>query len=222
MTDESSGSTQWEQRTVERSLKAARQQAISKGAQFIAAAVELLRTTGKADFTVLEVVEQAGMSLRAFYQHFATKDDLLLALVEVTVHQHAAAARRRVDAAPDPVAKLEALVRSMFGSQESDDPASRGLVIFHWHLADTRSDEFAATIAPYVEIVEDILDEGVAAGTFRSDLPVPSMATLIVHTLVSVLDMRVLGVHVTPDDVTADQMVRWCRSAVTAGTPTSP
>ena len=217
MADDSSGSTQWEQRTVDRSLKAARQQAISKGNQFIAAAVELLRTTGKADFTVLEVVEQAGMSLRAFYQHFATKDDLLLALVEVTIHQHAASARRRVDAASGPEAKLEALVRSMFGSQETDDPASRGLVLFHWHLADTRSAEFAATIQPYVEIVEGILGEGIAGGTFRTDLPVPAMAALVVHTLVSVLDMRVLGVHVSPEDVTADEMVRWCLSGVTGG-----
>jgi len=217
MADESSGTTQWEQRTVDRSLKAARQQAISKGNQFIAAAVELLRTTGKADFTVLEVVEQAGMSLRAFYQHFATKDDLLLALVEVTVHQHAAAARRRVDAASGPEDRLGVLVRSMFGSQETDDPASRGLVLFHWHLADTRSADFAATIQPYVEIVEGILEEGVAKGTFRTDLPVPAMAALVVHTLVSVLDMRVLGVHVSPDDVTADQMVRWCLSGVTGG-----
>ena len=217
MADESSGSTQWEQRTVDRSLKAARQQAISKGNQFIAAAVELLRTTGKADFTVLEVVEQAGMSLRAFYQHFATKDDLLLALVEVTIHQHAASARRRVDAATGPEGKLEALVRSMFGSQETDDPASRGLVLFHWHLADTRSAEFAATIQPYVEIVEGIVEAGMAEGTFRTDLPVPAMAALVVHTLVSVLDMRVLGVHVSPDDVTADEMVRWCLSGVTGG-----
>jgi AcrR family transcriptional regulator len=217
MADESSGTTQWEQRTVDRSLKAARQQAISKGNQFIAAAVELLRTTGKADFTVLEVVEQAGMSLRAFYQHFATKDDLLLALVEVTIHQHAASARRRVDAATGPEGKLEALVRSMFGSQETDDPASRGLVLFHWHLADTRSAEFAATIQPYVEIVEGIVEAGIAEGTFRTDLPVPAMAALVVHTLVSVLDMRVLGVHVSPDDVTADEMVRWCLSGVTGG-----
>jgi len=166
---------------------------------------------------VLEVVEQAGMSLRAFYQHFATKDDLLLALVEVTIHQHAASARRRVDAATGPEGKLEALVRSMFGSQETDDPASRGLVLFHWHLADTRSAEFAATIQPYVEIVEGIVEAGIAEGTFRTDLPVPAMAALVVHTLVSVLDMRVLGVHVSPDDVTADEMVRWCLSGVTGG-----
>jgi len=220
MTDEHAAVTGWQERTVEHSLKAARQQAISRGGLLIAAAVELLRTTGKADFTVLEVVERAGMSLRAFYQHFATKDDLLLALVEVTVDQHAAYARRKVDAATGAEAKLDALVRAMFGSQETDDPASRGLVLFHWHLADSRSAEFAATIQPYADLVAGILAAGVADGTFRGDLPVPVMAGLIVHTLVSVLDMRVLGVHLRGDDATADDLVRWCRSAVR--TPVHP
>jgi AcrR family transcriptional regulator len=213
MTDQSSGPTQWQQRTVEHSLKAAREQAISRGSLFIAAAVDLLRTTGKADFTVVEVVEQAGMSLRAFYQHFATKDDLLLAVIEVTIHQHAAVARLRVDAAPDPVAKLEAMLRAMYGSQESDDPASRGLVLLHWHLADSRTDEFAHTIRPYVDLLTEILESGVADGSFRSDLAVPVMAGLMVHTMVSVLDMRILGVHLSAGDATADDMVGWCLAA---------
>lgn len=216
MTEESPGTTQWQERTVERSLKAARQRAIVRGSMFIAAAVELLRTTGKPDFTVQEVVDRSGMSLRSFYHHFATKDDLLLALVEETVQRHVGAARKRVDAQSDPVSKLEVLLTSMFGSQETDDPASRGLVLFHWHLADTRTDEFAASISPYVDIVAEILEAGVEEGTFRTDLSVPVMASLVIHTLVSTLDMRVLGVRLNEETVTADDMVRWCLSGVMA------
>jgi AcrR family transcriptional regulator len=216
MTDESSGTTQWQERTVERSLKAARQRAISRGSMFIAAAVELLRTTGKPDFTVQEVVDRSGMSLRSFYHHFATKDDLLLALVEETVQRHIGSARKRVDAETDPVAKLKTLLTSMFGSQETDDPASRGLVLFQWHLADSRTDEFAASISPYVDILVEILESGVADGIFRTDIGVPVMASLVIHTLVSILDMRVLGVHLSDEAVTADDMVRWCLSGVMA------
>ena len=105
-------------------------------------------------------------------------------------------------------------MRAMFGSQETDDPASRGLVLFHWHLADSRPAEFAATIRPYADIVGEILEAGIADGTFRDDLAVPAMAGLVVHTLVSVLDMRVLGVRLGGDDATADDLVQWCLSAV--------
>jgi AcrR family transcriptional regulator len=214
MTEDSQAATQWQERTVERSLKAARQRAISKGNAFIAAAAELLRTTGKADFTVQEVVDRSGMSLRSFYQHFGSKDDLLLALVEETVHNHAEGARRCAQVETDPVSQLRAFVLAMFGSAETDDAASRGLVLFHWHLAEARTDEYAATIQPYIDTVVEILVPGVAQGRFRRDLAVPEMAAILIHTLVSVLDMRVLGVLAASEDVSAEALVSWCLAAV--------
>ena len=45
-------------------------------------ALAIMGETGRTDFTVLEVVERSKTSLRAFYQHFATKDELLLALID--------------------------------------------------------------------------------------------------------------------------------------------
>ena len=214
MTEERAQTTQWQERTMERSLRAARQRAIARGGTFIAAAVDLLRTTGRADFTVQEVVDRAGLSLRSFYQHFASKDDLLLALIEETVHQHLAAVRQRVEVESNPRDRFEALVRAMFGTPETDDPASRGMVLFQWHLAAARPDEFAAVVNSYVETVAGVLAPGVADGTFRDDLPVPVMADLVTHTLVSILDRRVLGADPRPDAVTSDALVRWCLSGV--------
>jgi len=216
MTEESAPTTQWQERTMERSLRAARQRAIVRGGTFVAAAVDLLRTTGRADFTVQEVVDRAGLSLRSFYQHFATKDDLLLALIEETVHRHLATVRQQVDGESTPRARFEALVRALFGTPETDDPASRGMVLFQWHLAANRPEEFDAIVALYVASVAEVLAPGVADGTFRDDLTVPAMAGLVTHTLVSILDRRVLGVDPRPDAVTPDDLVRWCLSGVLA------
>ena len=54
----------------------------SRANRFMRSALAILGETGKADFTVLEVVERSKTSLRSFYQHFSTKDELLLALIE--------------------------------------------------------------------------------------------------------------------------------------------
>ena len=223
MAEERAGTPQWQERAVERSLGPARQRAITRGGIFIAAAVELLRTTGKADFTVQEVVDRSGLSLRAFYQHFATKDDLLLALVEETVRRHVAAVRLRVDAEATPRAKLEAALTTLFGSPATDDPASRGMVLFQSHLVATRTDDYAATIAPYVETVTEILELGAADGTFRTDLSVPVLAALVTHTLFSLVDMRILGVGQDQATVTADDIVQWCLAGVlTRRSPAAP
>ena len=216
MADDSVPSPRWQERTVNRSLRAARERAISRGDQFIAAAAELLRTTGKPDFTVQEVVDRSGLSLRSFYQHFATKDDLLLAIIEETVARYIAALRPSIESESDPAEQLRILVTNLFGSPEADDPAARGLVLFHWHLADTRTDEFAATLAPQLELITEILEAGRACGQFRTDLSVPILAALVTNTLVSLLDMRVLGVRLAEEPVTADDVARWCLAAVRA------
>ncbi|WP_263993198.1 TetR/AcrR family transcriptional regulator, partial [Mycolicibacterium fallax] len=54
----------------------------SRPTRFMKSALAILGETGRTDFTVLEVVERSKTSLRSFYQHFSTKDELLLALVD--------------------------------------------------------------------------------------------------------------------------------------------
>src|ERR1700716_2118535 len=61
----------------------------TRDARFIKTAVEILRETGRTDFTVQEVVARSKTSLRAFYQHFSSKDELLIALLERTIAQSA-------------------------------------------------------------------------------------------------------------------------------------
>ena len=206
----------WQQRTVERSLESARRKAISKADQLIRAAAELLRIPGRADFTVQEVVDRAGMSLRSFYLHFATKDDLLLALLEETTARYITRVRPRVDEEPNARRKLEVLLTTSFRDQISEDPASKAMVLFHWHLAATRTEEFTATLRPQRELIHGILAEGVAAGEFRDDIDVDVMASLVSSTLVTLLDLRVLGVELGNAELKAKDLLAWCLAAVGA------
>src|SRR5579872_2505960 len=66
---------------------------ITRGDRFIKTAVAILRETGRTDFTVQEVVARSKTSLRAFYQHFSSKDELLIALLERTMAQSSQAWR---------------------------------------------------------------------------------------------------------------------------------
>jgi AcrR family transcriptional regulator len=215
MTDETPATPMgWQERAVERSLRAARERAITRGDRFIGAAAELLRTNGKPDFTVQEVVERSGMSLRSFYYHFATKDDLLLALIEETIRRYIDGIRPSVAEAEDPAEKMRILLRMMFRDDEADDPASRGLVLFHLHLADERPDEFAATLRPQIDLIASIIEQGVATRVFRDDIPVSSLASLVNWTILSLLQMRALGVQLADDPVRVDHLLAYCLAAI--------
>src|SRR4051794_36824891 len=88
----------WRERAVERSLRTARAKAMTRSDRFIQVAMELLSETGRTDFTVQELVERSKTSLRSFYQHFGSKDELLLALFDEVIRISSAEWRREVRA----------------------------------------------------------------------------------------------------------------------------
>jgi hypothetical protein len=72
----------WQERAVERRLSGVRARALARSSRFLATALELVQESGRADFTVQDLIDRSNLSLRAFYQHFAGKEELLLALYE--------------------------------------------------------------------------------------------------------------------------------------------
>src|SRR5882672_4376823 len=77
--------------------------------RFMKSALAILGETGRTDFTVLEVVERSKTSLRSFYQHFSTKDELLLALIDRIMSESTLKWRQETTGLPS-VAALRVLI----------------------------------------------------------------------------------------------------------------
>ena len=85
----------------------------------IATALELVEESGRADFTIQTLIDRSNLSLRAFYQHFAGKEELLLALYENATSQFIEAIRQEVAAADGPMEQHEAFCRGFLSRAES-------------------------------------------------------------------------------------------------------
>jgi AcrR family transcriptional regulator len=217
--DEPGADSRWRERAVERSLRSARARALSRSDRFIKAATELVHETGRIDFTVQEVVERSKMSLRSFYQHFASKDELLLALFEETVRDTMSRLRTYVDKFTDPVDRLRAFVVGLYGTGErDDDPASRALTIFHLQLAESHPTELAQALAPQIDFLAEIVQAGVKSGQLRQDIEPQALVMILMQSLVAALQMQVLEIHMTGVAVTAKQLWAFYWGAVTAPT----
>src|SRR3974377_2330139 len=100
--DEPEDAVSWREMAVARSLDSPRTRAENRVQRFMAAAMELITTNEGKDFTVQEVVERSGQSLRSFYQHFDGKHELLLALFEESVVSTAAYLDQRLQTGGGP------------------------------------------------------------------------------------------------------------------------
>lgn len=191
---------------------------VTRGDRFIKTAVAILGETGRTDFTVQEVVGRSKTSLRAFYQHFSGKDELLLALFERTMVQSAQAWRAETTGL-DSSAALKLVIDRVSAQPESStqDSLNRALSLYNQHLAETRPRDYARVLSPLHELIGDIVERGITEGVFRPGLDVGAAAAIVMQTLLGALRLHWLGAELTGTPVDAAQLYDFCIRALGAG-----
>lgn len=178
-------------------------------------ALAILGETGKTDFTVLEVVERSKTSLRSFYQHFSTKDELLLALIDRIMTESTAKWRADTDGL-DAVAAMKRLIDriSSPASSTKQDSINRGLTNYNDHLAETLPREYARVLSPVHDLIRDIINRGIAEGSYDPELNVESTTALIMQAALGAMRLRVLGAELNGVPVESDHINEFCARAL--------
>ncbi len=214
---EPNADSSWQRRAVDRSLGTARARAVSRSGQILAAARELTEETGGLDFTVQDIVDRSGLSLRSFYKHFGGKDDLLLALLEELLRDFADDMRRDVEVYDDPVDQLRVYVTNFhMRARISSSHGGRAFSGYHVRMLEFRRAEFTAALEPQVQLLREIVEAAMALGRIRTDLSATDVTGLLTVTLMSAAQMSLLDVELTESPLQPDQLWAWCAAAVGA------
>jgi uncharacterized protein (TIGR00369 family) len=183
----------------------------ARGARFIKTAVAILGETGRTDFTVQEVVARSKTSLRAFYQHFSSKDELLLALFDRTMAQSTRAWRAET-AELDSTAAIKLVIDRIGAPPESStqDSLNRALSLYNQHLAETRPRDYARVLSPLHQLIRDIVERGIAEGVLQPALDVGAAATIIMQTVLDAPRLHWLGAELTGAPIDVAHLYDFC------------
>ena len=174
---------------VARVVDPARARAETRVQRFLDAASELMSTTSGKDFTVQEVVERSGQSLRSFYQYFDGKYELLIALFEDSVRRAAEQLRSQIDTATDPLERLHTAVVEYYklcrppANGRGGRRAPAALAEFAQQLLSDHPKEASRAFTPLVELFEEILADAAAAGVIREDLRGRQVAGFVLQSV---------------------------------------
>ena len=167
----------WREQAVARSLDSARVRAESRVQRFIDAAFDLLSESAPGeDFTVQDVVEKSGQSLRSFYQYFGGKQELLLALFEESVRSTAEELRNRIQTEKNPRERLHRFVVEYYAlcrptaKGRGKKRAPLALAEFAQQLMTANPTEATRAFAPLVAVFEEVYEQAVEAKVVRSGL----------------------------------------------------
>jgi AcrR family transcriptional regulator len=208
------GST-WQERAIERRLGDARALAVARSTQFMATALELVQESGQASFTLQTLADRANLSVRTFYQHFAGKDELLLALYEDVTAQFTEAIREKVEAADGPMGQLEAWCRGVLSRPgSSQEVGGRLVLLYNLSLELENPEAFAKVWEPHRQLLQEILTACSRAGLIRRDLTVRQLTSLLGSTMTSLGQYNALHGGMEETCLTEEVVWSWCRKAI--------
>ncbi|MBN2621828.1 MAG: TetR/AcrR family transcriptional regulator [Acidimicrobiales bacterium] len=219
----------WRELAVARSLDPARARAEERVQRFLDAAVELMmeNATGK-DFTVQDVVERSGQSLRSFYQYFAGKHELLLALFEESVRSTAEQLQQTVDEIDDPLERLHRFVVEHYlacrplpsTSSRRKIPSPAAMAEFGQKLLTEHPKEASRAFMPVVSLFERLLDDAAAAGVIRPGMDHRSVAGIALQAIMfNAFAATISGTPISRDgSAAADELWTLFFSGIGAGT----
>jgi AcrR family transcriptional regulator len=176
---------------VARSLDSARVRSEGRVQRFLDAGFELLASaeSGK-EFTVQEVVDRSGQSLRSFYQYFAGKHELLLALFDEAIRSTADRLDEQVSREATALDRLHCFVVEYFrmclpapkGRASKNNPTPV-MAEFSHELLTAHQDEASRAFVPLVTLLEKVLADAVEAGDVRPKLDRQETAGLMLSTI---------------------------------------
>lgn len=184
----------WVAAAVDRSTARRTLRALDTGERIVAAVVDLLKEQG-ASFSLDEALRLAGVSRRTFYRHFASKDDVVLAALEVTVMSRVERQRSMLDEfGGDPIKQLHAVLQVRWRFPESESVTlARVRTTEYPKLAALLPTAWAESVTVANSATVEAIRNCRQAGLLRpSDLSDERIANLIGNLVSSLLSARVL------------------------------
>jgi TetR/AcrR family transcriptional regulator len=205
----------WAERAAERSPTVHRSKARSvvQVRTILDAAHRLIEERGDA-FTTQELAKEAGVALQTFYRYFATKDELLLAVIGDVVASGTADHARVASSLPDPIARLRYYITSALDSLDGQDDAAaaaRFVTSAHWRLQRLFPNEVADAMRPFADLLLIEINAAVDAGLLHPANP--ERAAWFINELVRSVYHHYAHASEKPP-TTRDDLWQFCLSAL--------
>jgi TetR/AcrR family transcriptional regulator, fatty acid metabolism regulator protein len=165
----------------------------SKPQQIIDAAIRVFARTGYYNSRVSDIAREAGIASGTIYLYFKTKDEILVSLFRDKMAEWVAFARREIATEADPVAKIRRLVALHFSVLEANPDLAEVVQVELRQGHKFFRGASAHEISAYFELIGGVLEEGIASGQVRRDLPVKLATKMLFGAMDQLATSWVLG-----------------------------
>jgi len=164
-----------------------------KPQQIIDAAIRVFARNGYYNSRVSDIAREAGIASGTIYLYFKTKDEILVTLFREKMAEWVAHVRHEIAGEPDPVAKIRRLVALHFSVLERHPDLAEVVQVELRQGHKFFRGASAHEVSAYFALIGSVLEQGIAAGQFRGDLPVKVATKVLFGAMDQVATSWVLG-----------------------------
>jgi len=179
----------------------------------------VMRETGQLEPRVSQIVRAAGLSNQAFYRHFRSKDELLLAILEEGMRERVRTFEARLSDASSAADRVRVWIQLVL--EQALDPAfaevTRPLLLYQGRLAEELGDQLWGHRDTLRAPLERALEEGRRSGEFR-DLDPRRDSEVLYYLAMGWMHGMVIA-RVVPSREEADNLVEFALRAILAPEP---
>jgi len=165
----------------------------AKPQQIIDAAIRVFARTGYYNSRVSDIAREAGIASGTIYLYFPTKDEILVTLLREKMAQWVALVRREIAAERGAEAKIRKLVALHFAVLEGDPDLAEVVQVELRQGQKFFRGASAHEVSAYFDLIGSVLQEGIAAGQIRPDLPVKIATKMLFGAMDQMATSWVLG-----------------------------
>ena len=164
-----------------------------KPQQIIDAAVRVFARNGYYNSRVSDIAREAGIASGTIYLYFKTKDEILVTLFREKMAAWVESVRREIASESDAVGRLRRLVRLHFSVLEQNPDLAEVVQVELRQGHKFFRGASAQEVSSYFALVQSVLEEGIAAGQIRPDVPAKIATKMLFGAMDQMATSWVLG-----------------------------
>jgi TetR/AcrR family fatty acid metabolism transcriptional regulator len=157
------------------------------------AAIRVFARNGYYNSRVSDIAREAGIASGTIYLYFKTKDEILVTLFREKMAEWVAHARREIADERDAVAKLRRLVALHFAVLERNPALAEVVQVELRQGHKFFRGASAHEVSAYFALIASVLEDGIASGQFRRDVPVKVATKMLFGAMDQLATSWVLG-----------------------------
>lgn len=151
-------------------FKKSDKKAVDKRSVILDAALKTFVRRGYPNTKVAEIASEAGVAEGTLYNYFQSKEDLLLALFDEKWGAIIAAIKNKISRLDDPNDKLKAIFSLVVRMFKKNRQLAELFMIDVKHSSIFLTNYTINRIVEFLDLIEEILEEGKRKGMYRKDL----------------------------------------------------